>query len=168
MDETVLKDVEFGEAAKENVRQAVRSHSHEPWRRRNFFWFKYGLGVAVCFLLLFGGIFYALSQQTPWGVGKQAEWESGAHGGGSSNSNRSDSYALEKEDDKEDSSGQGKTIRTGQPSSDTRLKIIRMFGREKGWKLTNQDVLRTVNGGKKWSKAGPDYSDLQVNKAFFL
>ncbi|HET7578352.1 MAG TPA: hypothetical protein VFK33_03650 [Bacillales bacterium] len=159
LDDTVLKDLDFGESSRKNVRKAIRVQAEKrarPW----IYQLKNGLGVAVCLLLLFGGIVYAMGQQGMLGAQNQTGSQSKGAMQSSSHSKFSTYSAPLKK--KKDHSQHPPAENTGQqsnrvavPPNQNKVYLVRIMPHGIGWKLTGDSVLRTTDGGASWSQAGP-------------
>lgn len=173
MDETVLKDIDFSESAKENVRKAVREQAevslHRPW----LYQFKNGLGVAVCCLLLFVGVLYAVNQQSSSNSAGSDSHLQGVQQSSSSSSNPHPMSAAKGKtkphaDAKMSANNSNTNMQTTVVSDKNSVHLVRIMDKGIGWKLTSSQILRTTNGGQTWNPVTPG-KDLHFgNDAFFL
>lgn len=192
MDQTVLKDVDFSDSSKEKVRKAVRAQTDNPSKRPWIYQLKNGLSVAVCLLLLFGGIVYAIQQQNQNSAStrKQAKLEAAQqdsaskananshHNGANHHTNNkaatkhnsisSTSNKVNHTMNAKNTKNSNNNAKSNAPNANPTY-LIRMMSGGSGWRLSKNNVLHTSDGGKQWNLVSPRGGNPKfVNSAFFL
>lgn len=153
MNQTVLKDVDFSESNKEKVRRAVRAETDQAVKKPWIYQLKNALSVAVL-LLLFGGIIYAIQQQSPDQTGQHANNQASQQSS-ASHSSATSHHGKTASGQKNATNNKFSKSRNDQVMVANSTYIVRMMPNDVGWKLTTYNVLRTTNGGQNWMARNP-------------